>query len=568
VSPNDHVQCDERTPSCSRCAKLKRSCHYSQGPSESKEARGDSHSCTMRLPGPWEDSWSLMGLHPRSSSPSTRSSGSPRSCGQLSAAGSPSQAPSHPSGLELQQSSQLAHTLNATELELFSHYLLHTSRIIPYDRDDLYALQVGFPSLAFRSKPVMSSILALAAVCKCNDLMEPVESRLQNWAAILELLFIADRHHRDSLCQIQNVITDPEHYDHILANATLMVLYGSANHWIRIQLERTPNRMEPLPCELLPSQPQWMSLIRAAHMAYVSLRNDPPDVISITEWSTESPSTTEGANIGWSPVSEESISPEDGPSERTRELLFPILSATSTPALESLRAKADEIAMAECGQGSWSDDNDSGFATSPAHGISSGLEACLTTLDVLRDIVVEVFATRNSPPPAAATPDPHVLQLASHAPGQLASVSPWVRSYAARVTSAVTHSRPLRRIIMSFLNQVSTEYFELVQAALGFVSATTDPSEDAFWDGTNWQSPALDAPHWLALNIFAHWLVLVMLLDGVWWIGGVGTWELERVVKIMRSTSCSGLPAELDNGWWPESMYRVGKELEKHGEGS
>jgi len=55
------------------------------------------------------------------------------------------------------------HLLDARDLELLSHYLSHTSRTIAFDRDDLYALHVGIPNLAFSSKALMSSTLALAA---------------------------------------------------------------------------------------------------------------------------------------------------------------------------------------------------------------------------------------------------------------------------------------------------------------------------------------------------------------------------------------------------------------------
>ena len=82
----------------------------------------------------------------------------------------------------------------------------------------------------------MNSILALAAACKCNDLMEPPELRSQNWSSMVQLLFAADRHHRESLQQIQDIIASPEHYDQVLGNAALMVLYGYANHWIRIRM--------------------------------------------------------------------------------------------------------------------------------------------------------------------------------------------------------------------------------------------------------------------------------------------------------------------------------------------
>ena len=69
----------------------------------------------------------------------------------------------------------------------------------------------------------------------------------------------------------------------------------------------------------------------------------------------------------------------------------------------------------------------------------------------------------------------------------------------------------------------------------------------------------------LAVEIFAHWLVLVVLLDGVWWIGGVGAWELERVVQVRRvEWGCECLwEWDGEGRWWPEGMGEVWKVVEK-----
>ena len=63
------------------------------------------------------------------------------------------------------------HFLSETELSLFTHYLTHTCRTIPFDADELYVLQVEIPNLAFRSNPLMASLLALAAASTVFDLI-------------------------------------------------------------------------------------------------------------------------------------------------------------------------------------------------------------------------------------------------------------------------------------------------------------------------------------------------------------------------------------------------------------
>lgn len=52
-----------------------------------------------------------------------------------------------------------------------------------------------------------------------------------------------------------------------------------------------------------------------------------------------------------------------------------------------------------------------------------------------------------------------------------------------------------------------------------------------------------------------------MLLDGVWWIGGIGAWELGRIVTIIGNKGLGSL--QENNTWWPASMYRIYAELKK-----
>ncbi len=74
----------------------------------------------------------------------------------------------------------------------------------------------------------------------------------------------------------------------------------------------------------------------------------------------------------------------------------------------------------------------------------------------------------------------------------------------------------------------------------------------------------LGIAHRLAIDIFAHWLVLVMLLDGVWWIGDIGQWELRRVVAFAEHQGWIAEFVTAGPTWWPESVYTVKAGLAKH----
>ncbi|KAE8312648.1 Alpha/Beta hydrolase protein [Aspergillus transmontanensis] len=135
------------------------------------------------------------------------------------------------------------------------------------------------------------------------------------------------------------------------------------------------------------------------------------------------------------------------------------------------------------------------------------------------------------------------------------SVSPWVASYMISVTS-MESPRVLRRIIMSFLNRAPAEYLDLVRSVLDSPCVEAGGENSMTPDSPGTEASSLSAAHLLAMDIFAHWLVLVMLLDGVWWIGDIGQWELSRVVSLIKTQNV--LTQET---WWPESMYLVKREL-------
>lgn len=425
---------------------------------------------------------------------------------------------------------QVPHILNSEELELLSHYITHTSRVIPWDSEDLYALHVGIPNLAFSSRPVMESILALSAVCKCYDILKHSQAPLERLDEIQRLLAIADQHHRTSLHQLQGAIYD-DLCDTVLANAALMVLYALSDHTVRVLLAKKAKRAgELLSNDLWPMQSQWITSIRAASVAYIGLLNSACDEAGDELLSPVLITDQDGSSYSTSLPGDDVYFPEDGPSEETKQLLLPIVSATYNAALEKLNARAQAVCMEE----------NNIFAHDPNID-NSDLQVCLTALKLLEQLFAKVFSARQS------RPEPSQALYATSGffqCGKLDKASPWLRNYMASATSA-RPSNLLRRIIMSFVNNVPFEFLQLVQSAV-------DSPE---------QVVLLSAAQRLAMNIFSHWLVLVMLLDGVWWIGSIGQWELGRIISFAETQDLALGSTETDGTWWPESMYAVQKAI-------
>jgi hypothetical protein len=475
--------------------------------------------------------------------------GSLQSTSSPSSSQIPSPLPGPDGGDEQYSSAHPDEILDSTDLELLTHYLTHTSRIIPFDVDELYALGVGIPNLAFRSKLLMSSILALAATCKSYDLVQQPQ---QDRKKILDLLNLADRHHRASLLQVQLDLPNACQYDYVLANSTLMVLYASANHCVRIRLAETQTKNDPLPRDFIFTQSQWISLIRAAHLAFVGLLNDRSETPDNRETNPEpSPTNTVPPGYNRAVSLKETISPENGPIERTKDLLLPILSATSGPALKALRSKARAIWKAQSG-------------TAPHSGgctvEDAGLQACFESLEILGGIMTEVFSAKDTFRPTSC-PDQFYSGHNTPSLGRLSKVSGWLRNYVARVTSSAAGPRPLRRVIMAFLNRVPAEYLSLVQTTLDSIDVPIGIGQQELWVSSDFELLNPSSAQKLAIDIFAHWVVLVMLLDGVWWIGGIGAWELRRVVSFVRTQGWLDSQMHTEGSWWPESMYNVGAEL-------
>ncbi|KAF5259688.1 hypothetical protein FOXYS1_9703 [Fusarium oxysporum] len=514
--------CDEQRPQCSRCLDKDIPCEYPR-----------QKSRALRSP-TQEDTWSQLQSLTIPTPYYARSTSASLSTSDLSPGLSPYLAPSPNFTLLPQEIPLPSVDLGAAELELFSYYLSHTARSLAYDEDDLYALQVGFPNLAFRSKPLMSSILALAAVRKCHDLISQPLQRIDK-SQVRHLLALADEHHRVSLRQTRADIPIANHYDHVVANAPLMVLYATANHAVRIHVEKTLDAGERT--SLAPVQLHWMTLIRAAHLAYTGLLHSTKDFGFLEDFTASPPDITLNSQStnGLVPLG------ENGPTPQTEQLLMPIIAATSGSALEKLRTRAQALEFTAHLKPSWE---------SP--GEDTELQACLVALEALSSIVNELFHPDQSAYTDSQQPD---LEAGWAALSQLSDVSPWLRNYMARVTFS-TPPKPLRRTIMWFLNRIPSEFLSIVESVLDNIPTSPGSIPD---EGIQCEGDVSETTR-LAMDIFSHWLVLVMLLDGVWWIGGIGACELGRIVKYTRRKNFFGEFLGMET-WWPRSMLHIAMEI-------
>ncbi|KAK0648318.1 hypothetical protein B0T16DRAFT_455800 [Cercophora newfieldiana] len=568
------IKCDELAPRCSRCNKMNLICEYPRGRPDLL-GPGDFgmepiDPLLLHLDVPRMD-WGGSSGSPESSGPGH----SPAAAGSPSSSASSAPSPlfglsttttttwnerSYDAGLLLRSPlrSQVAQTLAPAEFELLKHYLEHTSRDPSVDEDDKYVLQVGIPNLACQSKALMKSILALSAVCRCCDIIKQSTLICEDRSRVMELLTLANDLHQEALLEIQPALHESRHLDHVLANAAMMGMYGSASHRARIWLAQTATFADPPLPQFTPKHSQWFSLFRTARLAYAGL----VDIAANPDATAQISPSRSPASSGSIPLYEYRVSTrQEQPTPVTSHPLSPILAATIGSALTKLRQKAAEIAIVHASD------------TSPE------LQSCFTALTTLSTVITDTFSIDARPitPGHSHSHSHSQTHLAFEvAPditaGRLSELSPWLRKYAASITSAIPSKVP-RRVIHSFIHKVPTAYLTLIEEIAELLQGISLPAVDPQLDmSMGWDpAPAILTPsiaHQLALDIFAHWLVLILLLDDVWWIGGIGSWELGRIVATRKDLRWGGCLWNRDEDWWPESMYEVGRQFEKHrGEG-
>ncbi|EED13092.1 C6 transcription factor, putative [Talaromyces stipitatus ATCC 10500] len=543
------IKCDERLPKCSRCERMDLSCQYPNWNPKSILADVFMVDSLDVLPLQHKSRAKYGRGSPANSNHSFGISGSPlSSVSNLASSQLSTVLPKQDRNLDSALLSKAAQDLTPVEFELFQHYLDHTSKDLTVGDEEQNTLQIRIPTLACESKPLMKSVLALSEVCKCLDIINQLSASDAGRNQVIELLSLANRYHMDSLRAVQATLPQTKHYDHVLANAAMMGMYGSGSHCARIWLAKTASLGDRLQEDLLPRHSQWIRLFRAVHMAYGGLLNNSQSTDTAQfDWdrSPNLPTAGNDSRIRSYFRASSQLQQQRPP---INHALYPIISATVGPSMEKLRRRTREIAILEASS------EISGYdspLTLSIHG-NPEIEACFVALSILGSIVTETFPTNDS---MASTP--LAFEVDVDPVGQLSEVSPWLRRYAASITSMVPSPLP-RRFIMAFIHKVPNKYLNLIEDMLNLIQTDAPVGHGMVW--TPEPSPA----HQLALDIFAHWLVLVLMLDNVWWIGDIGAWELGQIASFRNDARQPMWLWNQEEDWWPGSMLEISRQFEKH----
>jgi hypothetical protein len=422
--------------------------------------------------------------------------------------------------------------------DLYHHYLQHTSRTLTHCQRDQGALQVGMPTLALQSKTVFHSLLALSATCLCCDMISKESSR--DPTVISQILTTAYRHYNLASARMRELMsrTDTLKPEVLLASNILLVPFASGIqqviHWISTRCE---TKVSP---KLLCTTPRDVTVImRGARTMVQEL------VCDGVSPSVETPQEVDFATDS-SPWSQEHhTSPPALPPSRTH-VMYPILAATSQRAFSKLQ---ERLAFASLCRSSTS-------CGGPGHKkfADDDLSACFAAFEVLSHIGTSAFFSSKV---SKSTPSNNTnIKSLKTKEISLPQVTPWLCSYIRR--SAMTEpTGPLTRLFLSFLVQTPQAYLDLVLPLLD--QRLENPIEDISMELTVEQA--------LALDIYAHWSVLMFLIeDESWWIGNLPVVTLNGMLNRYGYDFVASLWPDYGHKreqWWPGSMLTILQEVKR-----
>ncbi|CBF78046.1 hypothetical protein AN8774.2 [Aspergillus nidulans FGSC A4] len=523
--------CDEIKPSCSRCILTMQKCVYA-APAATTQSSGPA-SNTQR------NQLSLSSLLPTTpTSPGGRLSPSPLPF-------EAPQLPFSPPGQQRQQ--QLLLPTRQTEIDssdtgLYHHYLQHTSRNLTANRQDHHAIQICLPTLALRSRTVYHSMLALSAACMCCDLIyrEPPPEV----TTVSEILMTGYRHYNLASERLRELISRPSaaNAEPLLAAPPLLVPFVTSsqqvNHWISNRtaggVEQVRKRLSSTPRDVIVISRGISATVRALETStspYSQLAT-PEALDSLDEYGT----------VAVSPCISTSVPPSHS------HPMYPIIKSTSQPAFAKLQ---DRISLA--------------LVYDPGN---RSLATCADAFKVLSTLRTGVFPQDQSSPPLLLPPS--MTQMPT-----LPQVAPWLVSFTAR-PSTPSPTDHMTRPLLSFLVHAPQAYLDFVLPLLDQRLEGPAPSETGSADKAQ-AGLELNVEQALALDIYAHWSVLMFLVsEESWWIGKLPDITLAGLVNrfgdnfVRKHWPDDGGRVDGEGEgegigeWWPGSMLRIHREIGRY----
>jgi hypothetical protein len=389
--------------------------------------------------------------------------------------------------------------------ELYHHYLQYTSRTLGFFQSDYNELYIDTSMLALQSGIVFHALLAAsAASLACTMISQTLDP---NTDTITQILLTGYHHYNLASEQMREAISRSENLkpEPLVASVILVPFVAASqqiNHWIS---SRSGAR-----CKRLSSTPRDVIVIMRGIQTMLGTLDDG----SLSTSAKTYPQTDRW--IDMSPAYP-AITP---PAPSRSHVMSAIVATTSHAAFCALQRRLDSVLLE---------------STDPS------LPACSTAFEVLKHVRNSAFGTTDSPS--------FELQATDSLKPKPTS---WLRTFAAQ--SEPPHpTEPLTRFFLSFLTQAPQEYLDLVLPLLDQRLETAS-------------SPArLTQIQALALDIYAHWSVLMFLVeDESWWIGTLPVVTLSGMINRYGEGFVGRSWPNSEDQWWPGSMLNILQDIKQY----
>ncbi|OAP61261.1 hypothetical protein AYL99_03462 [Fonsecaea erecta] len=483
-------KCDERRPCCTLCETSLRTCVYASGQrsphSDDSGTTAATTTTTTRsslpspVPSPPRSFISLFALQQPSRELLSRSPvpGSGGTSSVLSQAGV-STVDNGSAAAGSYNHHHLHHRV--TDADLYFHFLHHTCRTAPSWQKDRLVLQVGIAKLALDNELASHSVLALAAACLCCD---TIASAGADPETVRHILDRGLEHHTRALQQMRTMTSRPREADTqpLLVSALMLVPFALAfqhiQHWVLCARNASTTTTTTTAPDLLTPRDMILLLrgIRTTIVALNSNRVESEASTSASPWDTmqSSSSTAQGTD------------PNEFPTMVARShAQYPILAATFQQASWQLRCRIENAR-----------------AVSPRG--DENIAAVFEAYEILNDIMTSTFTDD----PKSEIP----FEYASHfvvSPDSLLAQAPgWLQNFILQ-RPRPSPTEPLARSFLAFFSSAPQTYVDQLLPLLDPVAELEDEDEREL-------TPA----EVLALDVYAHWLVLMLVLEKeAWWVG-------------------------------------------------
>ncbi|KAH9832773.1 C6 transcription factor protein [Teratosphaeria destructans] len=412
-----------------------------------------------------------------------------------------------------------------SDTDLYHHYLSHTSRTLTPCPRSRAAHQLRFPTLALQHNAVFNSMLALAAVCICHDQITSNQPPATP-QVVRDTLMLGYQRYNSASEQMREMLAagDRAKQEALLVTQLLLVPFAAAsqqvNHWLSSKVASWSTAEEPL--RSLSSSPRDIAVIMKGIRTTIQAMTADGDDFQPTQ---DQETTTDPA----APASliDRHTTHKTNPPTATSHPLHPLISTTSAPALSTLSARLHNL------------------STTPLRH-TPDLQTCHQALEILQKIQSGCFHH----PPSSSSPVPFDP---SHPGSPTHHLKPWLHTYLSWHAAPTALTRPL----LSFLVQVPQRYLDLIlpllDQRLQTPLATASPARETLYHLSYVQA--------LALDIYAHWSALMLLVEQEsWWIGRLPTVTLQGLMNRYGRDPVARELVERDGeggDWWPGRMLRV-----------